>query len=298
MKKSNNIKSKNMKKRIIQFTMMVLVSAFVGLTACQENSEDIEAGKGKVVVKLTDAPFPIDLVDKALVTIDKIEIRSTAASLNANEEIENSAFIVLSEETQTFNLLDLRNGITADLLAMNIDIGSYDLIRMHVVEGEVILKDGTSHTLKVPGGNNSGLKIKIAPELVVEGGVTNEVLLDFDVSKSFVIQGNGNTPIDLKSIIFKPVVRAVSQKMSSSIAGKVVDATGAPIAEAYVQVINADTVLTSSLTNASGEYAMIGIPVGTYKMVCEKEGFRTVTAEGVKVELKGKTIQKFELLAE
>ncbi|MBC8006098.1 MAG: DUF4382 domain-containing protein [Verrucomicrobia bacterium] len=286
-----------MKKRIIQFTMMVLVSALVGLTACQENSEDIEAGKGKVVVKLTDAPFPIDLVDKALVTIDKIEIRSTA-SLNANEEIENSAFIVLSEETQTFNLLDLRNGITADLLAMNIDTGSYDMIRMHVVEGKVILKDGTSHTLKVPGGNSSGLKIKIAPELVVEGGVTNEVLLDFDVSKSFVIQGKVNTPIDLKTIIFKPVVRAVSQKMSSSIAGKVVGVTGAPIAEAYVQVINADTVLTSSLTNASGEYAMIGIPVGTYKMVCEKEGFSPVTVEGVKVELKGKIIQKFELLAE
>lgn len=298
MKKSNNIKSKNMKKRIIQFTMMLLVSAFFGLTACQENSDDIEAGKGRVVVKLTDAPFPIDLIDKAMVTIDKIEIRSTAVSLNASEEIENSAFIVLSEETQTFNLLDLRNGVTADLLAMNIDTGSYDMIRMHVVEGEVILKDGTSHKLKVPGGSTSGLKIKIAPELVVEGGVTNEVLLDFDVSKSFVIQGNVKAPIDLKTIIFKPVVRAVSQKMSSSIAGKVVGVTGAPIAEAYVQVINADTVLTSSLTNASGEYAMIGIPVGTYRMVCEKEGFRTVTVEAVKVELKGKIIQKFELLAE
>lgn len=287
-----------MKRRIIQFTMLLLVSAFLGLTACQDNSDDIEAGKGRVVVKLTDAPFPIDLVDKAMVTIDKIEIRSTAVSLNASEEIENSTFIVLSEETQTFNLLDLRNGITADLLAMNIDTGSYDMIRMHVVEGQVVLKDGTSFKLKVPGGSTGGLKIKIAPELVVEGGVTNEVLLDFDVSKSFVIQGNVKTQIDAKTLIFKPVVRAVSHKMTSGIAGKVVGVTGAPIAEAYVQVIHADTVYTSALTNASGEYAMIGIPAGTYKMVCEKEGFSSVTVEAVKVELKGKTIQKFELAAQ
>lgn len=281
-----------MKRILFQLSIVLLVSALFGLTACQENSEGVEAGKGRLVVKLTDAPFPIDLIDQALVTIDKIEIRKASDSLSAEEKEGISAFIVLSQETQQFNLLDLRNGITADLLAMTIDTGKYDLIRLHVTESEIILKDGTSFRLKVPG---SGIKIKINPQLLVEGGVTNEVLMDFDVSKSFAIQGNIKAKKGIKGFIFKPVVRAVSQHKSSKISGKVVDTAGAPVAQAFVELIQGDSVLTSSLTNEAGEYTMIGIPVGTYKMACGKEGFITMDVTDVQVILKHKTIENFEL---
>lgn len=287
-----------MKTKLIQLTMILLASAFLGLTACQEETESMEAGKGKLVVKITDAPFPVDLVDQALVTIDKIEIRRAADSLLEGEEMESSSFIVLSEETMQFNLLDLRNGITAEMLAMHIDTGYYDMIRMHVVEGEIILKDGTSHTMKVPGGSSSGLKIKITPALSIEANESSEVLLDFDVSKSFVVLGNVKAKDGIKGFAFKPVVRAVWQEVSASIEGKVVDAAGAPLKEAYVQVIKADTVYTSALTNEAGEYAMIGIPVGTYNMVCEKEGFVSQAVDSLVVEEGLKTVMNFEMLAE
>ena len=281
-----------MKRRFFQLSMILLVSALFGLTACQENSDSVEASKGRLVVKLTDAPFPIDLIDQALVTIDKIEIRKASDSLSQEEGL--SPFIVLSQETQQFNLLNLRNGITADLLAMTIDTGKYDLIRLHVTETEMILKDGTSFKLKVPG---SGIKIVINPGLVVEGGVTSEVLMDFDVSKSFAIQGNIKAKNGIKGFTFKPVVRAVSQQKSSGISGKVVDTTGAPVAQASVELIQGDTVLTSSLTNEAGEYTMIGIPVGAYKMACSKEGFTSMDVADIEVVLKHKTIQNFELAA-
>ncbi|HET6559711.1 MAG TPA: DUF4382 domain-containing protein [Prolixibacteraceae bacterium] len=287
-----------MKTKLIQLTMILLASALFGLTACQKDSESMEAGKGKLVVKLTDAPFPVDLVDQALVTIDKIEIRLAADSLLEGEEMESSSFIVLSEETMQFNLLELRNGITAEMLAMHIDTGSYDMIRMHVVESEIILKDGTSYTMKVPGGSSSGLKIKIIPALSIEGNETSEVLLDFDVSKSFVVLGNVKAKDGIKGFTFKPVIRAVWQEVSASIEGKVVDAEGAPLKEAYVQVIQADTVFTSALTNEAGEYAVIGIPVGAYQMVCEKEGFVSEVVDVVEVEKGIKTVVNFEMLAE
>lgn len=290
-KKLKTFKIKDMKKRFFQLGMILLVSALFGLTACQENSDTMEANKGRLVVKLTDAPFPIDLIDQALVTIDKIEIRKASDSLS-NEEEGVSPFIVLSQETQQFNLLDLRNGITADLLAMTIDTGKYDLIRLHVTETQMILKDGTTFKLKVPG---NGIKIKINPTLVVDGGVISEVLMDFDVSKSFAIQGNIKAKNGIKGFTFKPVVRAVSQQKSSGISGKVVDTTGAPVAQASVELIQGDSVLTSSLTNEAGEYAMIGIPAGNYKMVCGKEGFTSKNVSEVEVELKHKTIQNFEL---
>lgn len=283
-----------MKRRFFQLSMMLLVSALFGLTACQENSDNIEVNKGRVVVKLTDAPFPIDLIDQALVTIDKIEIRKASDSLSIEQE-GVSPFIVLSQEIQQFNLLELQNGITTELLSMTIDTGKYDLIRLHVTESEIILKDGTSFKLKVPG---SGIKININPGLVVEGGVTSEVLMDFDVSKSFAIQGNIKAKNGIKGFTFKPVVRAVSQVKSSSISGKVVDTEGAPIAQAFVELIQGDSVVTSSLTNEAGEYTMIGIPAGTYTMASGKEGFITQDVPEVLVVLKNKTIQNFELSAE
>lgn len=287
-----------MKTRVIQLTMILLVGVLFGLTACQEDSESMEAGKGKLVVKLTDAPFPVDLVDQALVTIDRIEIRRAAYSLLDDEGMESSSFIVLSEETMQFNLLELRNGITAEMLAMHIDTGFYDMVRLHVVESEIILKDGNSYSLKVPSGSSSGLKIKITPALNIEGNETSVVLLDFDVSKSFIVKGNLNAKEGIKGFIFKPVIRAVWQEVSASIEGKVVDAEGAPLKEAYVQVIKADTVFTSALTNEAGEYAMIGIPEGKYNMVCEKEGFVSEAADSLEVVKGLKTVVNFEMLVE
>lgn len=287
-----------MKTKLIQLTMILLASVLFGLTACQEESESMEAGKGKLLVKLTDAPFPVDLVDQALVTIDKIEIRPAADNLLEDEGTESSSFIVLSEETMQFNLLDLRNGITAEMLAMHIDTGSYDMIRLHVVESEIILKDGTSFPITVPSGSSSGLKIKITPALSVESDETSVVLLDFDVSKSFVVQGNVKAHNGIKGFTFKPVIRAVWQKVSASIEGTVVDAEGTPLKEAYVQVIKADTVFTSALTNEAGEYAMIGIPAGTYNLVCEKEGFITEAFDSLEVEKGLKSVVNFEMLTE
>lgn len=287
-----------MKTKLIQLTMILLASVLFGLTACQEESESMEAGKGKLLVKLTDAPFPVDLVDQALVTIDKIEIRPAADNLLEDEGTESSSFIVLSEETMQFNLLDLRNGITAEMLAMHIDTGSYDMIRLHVVESEIILKDGTSFPITVPSGSSSGLKIKITPALSVESDETSVVLLDFDVSKSFVVQGNVKAHNGIKGFTFKPVIRAVWQKVSASIEGTVVNAEGTPLKEAYVQVIKADTVFTSALTNEAGEYAMIGIPAGTYNLVCEKEGFITEAFDSLEVEKGLKSVVNFEMLTE
>lgn len=284
-------------RNLVRVSMMLLAGILIFVTACNENDDSAKAGKGTVVIKLTDAPFPVSLVDQALVTIDKIEIRSTVEVENAEGEIENETlYTVLFEGEKVVDLLDLQNGITTDLLSMDIDAGSYDLIRMHVTSSEVILKDGTSFDLKIPSGSSSGLKIKISPELVVESGVESEVLLDFDVSKSFMVQGNMNTPAGIKGFMFKPVIRAMCQKYSGIIEGKVFENVTTPVAEAHVQIIVADTVYSSALTDATGSYSLIGLPAGNYKMVCEKEAYTPVLVDLVTVKARETTVQDFLLV--
>lgn len=278
-------------RNLLKNGLMLLAGILMLATSCNQISDSESGGKGKIVLSLTDAPFPVSLVDKALVTIDKIEIRSTATASSTTEVTNNSdLFTVLYDgDPMEFDLLDLQNGITAELLSMDIAAGSYDLIRMHVTESNVVLKDGTKFNLKVPSGSSSGLKIKITPNLVIESGVESEVILDFDVSKSFVVQGNMKAKNGIKGFIFKPVLRAVYQKYSGSVGGKVFENATTPIAEAHVQIIAADTVLSSALTDATGAYSMIGLPSGTYSVLCEKDGYTPVTVNPVVVKAREKT---------
>jgi len=266
-------------KNLIKVGMMFIAGTLFLATSCTNENDSVGGGNGTLTLKLTDAPFPVSLVDKALLTIDKIEIRSTATiSSTTTESDKESNFIVLYEGAgKEYDLLDF-------LLSMDIPEGTYDFIRMHIAGSKVVLKDGTSFDMKVPSGSSSGLKVKISPALVIVDGVESEVVLDFDVSKSFVVQGNVKSVKGIKGFLFKPVLRAVCQKYSGILAGKVMDNTKVPLAEAHVQIYRADTVYTSALTDAKGNYAMIGLPSGDYKLVCDKESYVSLTVTPVNVE--------------
>ena len=280
-------------KNLVKNGLMFLAGVLVLTTSCTQNDSDgMGGGKGTLSLKLTDAPFPVSLVDHTMVTFDKIEIHSTAVSTSTATTTEDDAqFIVLYEgEGKEFDLLGLQNGLTTDLLNMDIPAGSYDFIRMHIAESSVVLKDGTSFDMKIPSGKSSGLKIKITPELVIESGVESEVLLDFDVSKSFITQGNMKSPHGIKGFLFKPVLRATWAQYSGIITGKVSVNPATPIAEAHVQILRADTVYSSALTDVTGVYAMVGLPSGSYKMICEKDGYPVVNIDQVVVKARETTI--------
>lgn len=277
-------------KNLIKVGMMFVAGILLFATSCTKESDSLSAGSGNgtVTLKLTDAPFPVSVVDKVIVTIDKIEIRSTAtlsSTTTSSTTNEDSNFIVLYQgDGKSYNLLELQNGLTTDLLSMDIPAGTYDFLRLHIAASKVYLKDGTSFDMKVPSGSSSGLKIKISPALVIEEGVASEVVLDFDVSKSFVCQGNAKMPKGIKGFIFKPVLRAVCQKYSGMLSGKVVNNANAPLSEAHVQIFRADTVYTSAITDTKGNYSMLGLPSGSYKLVCDKENYVSLTVPSVTVE--------------
>lgn len=279
-------------KKLIKNGLMFLAGILILTTSCTKNDSVGTGGKGNLSLLLTDAPFPSNLVENTLVTIDKIEIRSTTITATTSEADNAAQYTILYEgEGKPFDLLDLQNGITEELANVDLEPGSYDLIRMHVVKAEVVLKDGTSYNLKIPSGSTSGIKIKITPQLLIESGVESTILLDFDVSKSFIVQGNPKTPAGVKGFLFKPVLRAMCQQFTGVIAGKVSENATTPIAGATVEILRADTVYSSALTDAAGTYALVGLPSLTYKMVFAKDGYTAVQVDGVIVKTKETTIQ-------
>ncbi|MCK5137510.1 MAG: DUF4382 domain-containing protein [Bacteroidales bacterium] len=272
------------KKRLI--SLAIFGVALLYFTGCQEADND---QTGRIIVKITDAPFPIDLIDEASVTITRVEVRNEADSTG-------NPFLTLFEGSMEFNLLDLRNGVTADLLDVEIPVGNYNLIRIYVENASISVKDFDTYTVKVPSGSQTGIKVFIKPSLKVAGGLTAEVLLDFNVDKSFVLKGNMNTPAGIKGFNFKPVIRAVNNTTAGVVQGVVMDTDSVLLSDVSVW-IEQDTVVTTAYTNDEGFYAMPGIPAGQYSLSALKEGFDTLTYNNVEVIEGNFTIQNFMLEA-
>lgn len=264
-----------MKKRNL---FIFLAVAIIGLFACNDDENNLKgdgSGTGTLKIKLTDAPFPTDLVAEANVTINKIEIRKSG-------ETDENPFTVLSTQEMKFNLLELTNGLTETLVNLNIEAGSYDLIRMYVSESSIKLKNGDVHSLKVPSGEQTGIKIFIDPSIKVVGGLTSELLLDFVVSKSFVLKGNMDSPAGIKGFNFKPVIKAANLSTAGTLEGNIVSGDTV-VNGAQVSIIAADTVYTSTFTDLDGNYTILGVEAGTYKVMYEKEGYEAFTLENVEI---------------
>src|SRR5690242_2544991 len=74
------------------------------------------------------------------------------------------------------------------------------------------------------------------------------------------------------------------QTHADSIAGRVVDQSGAVIADAQVKLVeqNAGVSLTTQ-TNAAGTYEFAGLLIGTYTLTVTKHGFQTWTRPGITI---------------
>jgi hypothetical protein len=242
------------------------------MSACDKNNS---GETGRIVLKVTDDPFDISYVESATVTITKVEIRKTGDGIS-----DGNPFVLLSDIPVTVDLIDLRNGLTETLLDLEIPEGEYDLVRLYVEEAGLRLKGfADPYTVKVPGGSHSGLKIFIDPPIEVSGGLTAEVLLDVDLSRSFVMRGN---MINNNGFIFKPVIRAANLTTAGRIAGLVSDTSKVVVPDAKVWVMQ-DTLVATTFSDVTGQYALIGLNAGTYSVFATKEGYDTVSFAGVNV---------------
>lgn len=232
----------NTLKRSIILPLTVALLGVGFWAGCESSlfSDMDSSGASTFHVLLTDAPFPFDLVKEANVTIDEVQL-VPAGSAESETETENDnasssiagkaatglnsdttegGIITLksdwmvdgeTQETVSYNLLELRNDVTATLAGdLEIPAGTYSEIRL-LIDGEASLVDtnGTVYNLKVPSGTQTGIKIQLE-NLEIVGDSETTVTLDFNLEDSFVLRGNPNKPSDLNGMIFKPVVHLKS----------------------------------------------------------------------------------------
>jgi hypothetical protein len=188
---------------------ILLIAGFLvmGTAACSDESTGVQMSSVRVL--LTDAPS--DVIASAEVWISRVYLQS-----GDDEETESGRVDLFNDpdNPQHYDLLTLRNGVTADLTdVVNVAVGLYGSLRLVVDSARVTLVEGVSFedetdtaTLFVPSGSTSGIKVLLDRDLeAVEGEVTT-VTVDFDVDQNFVIEGSQG-PGGVRSVIFTPLLR-------------------------------------------------------------------------------------------
>lgn len=284
----------------VKFISPIIILVLLFFSGCSEDLNS-EANTGRLTLQLTDAPFPYDLISEANVTIFKIDARYKGDSMEGeeNNEGDDKTFIILSEEEMDVNLINLTNGITETLVDIDVPVGSYDLIRVYVKGVNVVLKEGSVFDLKVPSGEQTGIKVFIKPSLYVGGELSADLLLDFDVSRSFIPKGNSKDISGINGFNFKPVIKASNLTTAGSLSGLVSTIQNEePIGleGATVSVFATDTLNTSTFTDESGSYTILGLIAGSYDVMVELEGYEAQTTEEVTIVAGNKIIQDFDLV--
>src|SRR5687767_9549291 len=261
------------------------------------------SGTGRLRVSITDKPFPFEFIESAKVTLTRVEVRQgepsdesseegegedqIASSQPASDDDSDGPFITIYEDAagKEFDLVLLRNGKTDLLAEAELPAGHYTQMRLVVSSGEVTLTDGRVFPLKVPSGEQSGIKLHFEFDVVADQDL--DLLLDVDLSRAFTPIPGGH--IDDVSTIrlfhFSPSIamRLITLQGSGQIAGLVTDATSTPLAGVAVTAFSGDTEMTSTSTEDDGTYALIGLPPGTYDVTFSANDFDDAEVTDVEV---------------
>lgn len=262
-----------MKKYKLFLMLFVFAAILVSCSDDEDDSLNNSEGTAQVAVKLTDAPGDYD---KVLVEVQDVLIKmeTEVTTETGPESGEDQGWESLGNvEPKVINLLDLTGGVTELLAEAEIPAGTLREMRLVLGDNNSIVVDGQELVLATPSAQQSGLKVQVNQELEADTYYT--FILDFDVDKSVVSQGNGGYSL-------KPVLRLSVDETTGSIAGIVTPSTEPVLVQAQKA-----GVTVSAYTNAEGKFQLHGLEPGTYMVTAtpaEGLGYEPAVINNVEVE--------------
>ncbi|MGB6012596.1 MAG: DUF4382 domain-containing protein, partial [Desulfobacterales bacterium] len=210
--------------------------------------------------------------------------------MGGNEKKDSNWEVVASPD-ETYNLLDLVNGVREELGISDLPAAHYTQMRLiignkpdngfnfigekHPYANYIIDGSDDYHELKIPSGLQTG--IKIVNGFNIKADEITELLLDFDASRSIVQAGASG------QWLLKPTINVLETDNYSIIRGTVTlsdekDPEGIMVS-AQIYDTDADdlkdkiVIQASTLTDEFGDYTIF-IQPGEYNIMAYKYGYR------------------------
>ena len=260
----------------------IAIFTFWGFQSCN-STEDSDTAK--VQLKLIDAPG------------DYLEVNVEIVDIQYNSSENEDGWTSFTPENGYPINIDLTNLIAGNSLLLADEIipsGMLKQIRLILSDNNTLAIEGdqvgvrTMSHLDTPSAMQSGLKLKL--NTLLEPGFIYTFILDWDVQKSIVKAGNSG------KYNLKPVIRVNAEVNSGSISGKVIgevdgDEIEGPVSleDVIVGVYTTDgTYIAESLTNENGDFIILGLDGGDYKIKIEQNGYNSYESAEAIVVIAGK----------
>jgi len=264
-------------KTIGWFALSLIGSVLVACGGGGGSSNDFGAAAGMGTLRLAMTDAPACGYDHVYVTVNKIRVSQSSGDTGWHD---------LPIAPQRIDLLNLTNGVLAELGSFTLPAGSYQQIRLvladNTLANAVVLSDTTTEIpLTTPSAQQSGLKLQAHFE--VPDGQMADMVLDFDACKSIVKAGkSGNYNL-------KPVV-AVIKRLVTGITGYV--DVNLLVNDIVVSTRDPDGNLRATVPDSFGKFTLAYLPENTnYTVVVTGRDLTTAAVTGVPVTLASGTTQ-------
>lgn len=205
-------------KKFRTLTALALLGGVAFLGACDDDATGPDE-MASVQILLTDAPS--DMLASAEVWISHVYLQGGDEEGDAEGEGAAAGRVDLfndPDDPQHFDLLELRDGVTADLTGeVLVDPAAYGQLRFIVDSARVTLAEGYTFqdgsdtaVLMVPGGAQSGIRVNLNSQIDLDEGDDLALTVDADVDQNFVIQMDQQTGT-VRRVLFTPVLKEIER---------------------------------------------------------------------------------------
>jgi hypothetical protein len=245
-------------------------------------------GTGMLDLSATDDPFVYDIVQEALISVDRITIFRDADG-------DEGPITLFEGGSIRLDLFHLRDGLTQHVDLSELPVGSYRQLRFHVDDARLVLTNGNVYTtvdgtIHLTSQGTSGFKVFVDPPIEIEDGQTSNVLLDFDLTQTFH-PIPANDPLNADRYSLHPVIHVTNLGDAGGIQGAVTQDDGngglVPVDQATVYIMppgQTDPTMSVATTGTTtdGSYTVLAIAPGTYDVIAVK-GALSGTVTGIVV---------------
>ena len=238
--------------------------AVATLAACGGGGGGGGGESGTLKLALTDAPSCG--YDEVNVTIEKVRVHQSG-SANPGDPSGWSE-IVLSPALRV-DLLKLQNGALAELGQVTLPTGSYNQMRLVLVDNKgssplansvVLSSDKSVVALDTPSGQQSGVKAKQFDVNIAANQLANFVV-DFDACKSVVATGSGKYNLKPQLTVIPRYISGVSGVVDASLV------TGVATGFTSLSLQQNGVVIKATTPDSTGKFLLQPAAPGNYTLV-------------------------------
>jgi len=262
-------------KNSIRFTALALLTVSVIFYSCQK---DVSGGNSTtgidkphaVTIYLTDHQTPV--FDSVFIDLQKLEVKLE------DDTLPNDGWVNLNIRAGVYNILRFRNGLDTLFATGTLPNARIQKIRLTLGTQNSVMKDGLSSPLRLHDNDREVIADLSATSFEITPAGQVLFWIDFDASRSIQVDNSGSGSGN--GYRLRSHISIFTRAHSGEIEGKVVPLA----ADALVMAINGTDTTMAVPDDDDGEFKIVGLNAGTYKVFFDAQNnYRDTTINNVVV---------------